>query len=102
MGDLGSIPGLGRFPGRGHGNPLQYTCLEDLHGQSSLVGYSPWGRKELDITDGLSTAQLVNTSKGMDLKGCGKCRVCKSCDAEMRWKMMASLSCLESVWGQGM
>ena len=27
MGDLGSIPGLGRFPGGGHGNPLQYSCL---------------------------------------------------------------------------
>ena len=30
MGDLGSIPGLGRFPGGGHGNPLQYSCLENL------------------------------------------------------------------------
>ena len=28
MGDLGSIPGLGRSPGGGHGNPLQYSCLE--------------------------------------------------------------------------
>ena len=27
-GDLGSIPGSGRYPGRGHGNPLQYSCLE--------------------------------------------------------------------------
>ena len=29
VGDLGSIPGLGRFPGGGHGNPLQYSCLEN-------------------------------------------------------------------------
>ena len=29
VGDLGSIPGLGRYPGRGHGNPLQYSCLEN-------------------------------------------------------------------------
>ena len=29
-GDLGSIPGLGRFPGEGNGNPLQYSCLENL------------------------------------------------------------------------
>ena len=29
LGDLGSIPGLGRYPGRGHGNPLQYSCLEN-------------------------------------------------------------------------
>ena len=38
--DMGLIPGLGRSPGRGHGNPLQYFCLEN-HGQRSLVGYSP-------------------------------------------------------------
>ena len=29
LGDLGSIPGLGRFPGAGNGNPLQYSCLEN-------------------------------------------------------------------------
>ena len=44
-GDLDLIPGLGRSPGRGHGNPLQYSCLENPHGQRSLVCYSPWGRK---------------------------------------------------------
>ena len=49
-GDLGSIPGLGRSPGRGHGNPLQYSCLENPHGQRSLPGYSPWGCKELGTT----------------------------------------------------
>ena len=53
-GDLGSIPGLGRSPGGGHGNPLQYSCLENLHGQRSLVGYSQWGSKELDMTEQLS------------------------------------------------
>ena len=36
MGDLGSIPGLGRSPGEGHGNPLQYSCLENPHGENSL------------------------------------------------------------------
>ena len=41
VGALGSIPGLGRFPGGGHGNPIQYSCLENPHGQRSLVGYSP-------------------------------------------------------------
>ena len=43
VGNLGSIPGLGRSPGGGHGNPLQYSCLENTHGQRSLVGYNPWG-----------------------------------------------------------
>ena len=36
--DLDSIPGLGRFPGDGNGNPLPYSCLEKSHGQRSLVG----------------------------------------------------------------
>ena len=49
-GDLGSIPGLGRFPGGGHDNPLQYSFLEDPHGQRSLAGYSPWGHKESAMT----------------------------------------------------
>ena len=39
VGDLGSIPGLGRSAGGGHGNPLQYSCLENPHGQRSLVHY---------------------------------------------------------------
>ena len=60
VGDLGLIPGLGRFPGGGHGNPLQYSCLENPHGQRSLAGYSPWGCKELDMTERLSTAQFAN------------------------------------------
>ena len=51
VGDLGLIPGLGRFPGGGQGNPLQYSCLEDPHGQRSLVDYSPWGHKELNLTE---------------------------------------------------
>ena len=44
-GDLDSIPGLGRSPGGGHGNPLQYSCLKNPHGQRSLAGYSPWVAK---------------------------------------------------------
>ena len=49
-GDLGSIPGLGRSPGEGNGNSLQYSCLEKSHGQRSLAGYRPWGCKESDMT----------------------------------------------------
>ena len=51
VGDLSSTSGLGKTPGGGHGNPLQYSCLENPHGQRSLVGYSPWGHKELDMTE---------------------------------------------------
>ena len=55
VGDLGSIPGLGRFPGEGNSNPLQYFGLENPHGQRSLAGYSPWVHKESDTTERLST-----------------------------------------------
>ena len=44
--DLGSIPGLGRSPGEGNGNPLQYSCLENPMDWRSLVGYSLRGHKE--------------------------------------------------------
>ena len=54
-GDLGSISGLGRSPGGEHGSPHQYSCLENPHRQKSLVGYSPCGHKELDMTEQLST-----------------------------------------------
>ena len=52
-GDLGLIPGLGRVPGEGHGNPAQYSCLENPHGQRSLAGCSPWGHKESDTSEPL-------------------------------------------------
>ena len=44
-GDLGSIRGLGRSPGGGHGNPFQYSCLENPHGQRSLAAYSLSGHR---------------------------------------------------------
>ena len=40
-GDWGSFPGSGRSPGKGIGSPLQYSCLDNPHGQRSLAGYSP-------------------------------------------------------------
>ena len=49
--DPSSGPGWGRSPGGGHGNPLQYSCLENPHGQRSLAGYSPQGCKESDTTE---------------------------------------------------
>ena len=52
-GDAGSIPGSGRSPGEGNGNPLQYSCLENpmnpMNEQKSLLG--PLGCKELDMTE---------------------------------------------------
>ena len=60
-GDLGSVPGLGRSPGGGHWQPTPIFLPGESYGQRSLVGYSPWGPKELDTTDRPSTAQHMNT-----------------------------------------
>ena len=49
--DLGSVPESRRSPGGGNGNPLQYSCLENPHGQRSLAGYSPWDCKEWDTAE---------------------------------------------------
>ena len=50
----GFEPWVGKAPGGGHGNPLQCSFLENLHGQRSLAGYSPWGHKALDMTEQLN------------------------------------------------
>ena len=50
-GDTGLIPVSGRSPGGGHGNLIPVSLS---HGQRSLVGHSPWGCKELDMTEGLT------------------------------------------------
>ena len=49
-GESGSIPGLGRSPGEGKGNPIQYSCLENSMDRGAWR-YSTWGRKELDTTE---------------------------------------------------
>ena len=63
VGALDSVPGLGRSPGEGNGNPLLYSCLENLVTHSSVLAwripwteepgrlYSPWGHKESDTIE---------------------------------------------------
>ena len=58
-GDSHSVPGSGRSPGGGHSNVLQYSCLENPHGQRNLGGYGPRGLKELDTTE--ATYYIVHT-----------------------------------------
>ena len=62
--DGGSILGLGRSPGGGHGNSLQYSCLENPMDNRSLAGYSPWNCKEPDMTESIEDAcRLLRTSR---------------------------------------
>ena len=53
LSDGSSVPGLGRSPERGHGNALQYSCLESpmARGDQQATVYSPWGCTELDMTE---------------------------------------------------
>ena len=67
--DVGSVPGVGRSPGGGHGYPLQYSCLENPHGQRSLVDYSPWGHKESDMTERLLLLKSDNNPRTHQLMG---------------------------------
>ena len=60
VGDKGSIPGSGRSPGEGHGNPLQYFLPGESHGQRSLVGCSPWGCEQSDTTEQLDFHFLLS------------------------------------------
>ena len=57
-GDVGSIPGLERFPGGRHGNPLQFLLPGESPWTEGPGGYSQWGHKESDMTERPSTAQV--------------------------------------------
>ena len=63
-GDPSSIPGLGRAPGEGTGNPLQYSCLENSMDWNCL-GCSPWDYKDSDMTERLTLSlfTLYKTDK---------------------------------------
>ena len=58
-GDPGSIPGLGKSAREGNGNPIPGFLPGEFHGQRSLAGYSPWGRKESDTTERLTHMMRV-------------------------------------------
>ena len=67
VGDPGLIPGSGRSPGEGNGNPLQYSWLENpMHRVACWVN-SPWGHKELDTTEGHTTNVKVSTHNPVEI-----------------------------------
>ena len=53
--DAGLFPGFGRSPGGRNDNPLQDSCLENSTSREAWLGYSLWGHRGLDMTEGLST-----------------------------------------------
>ena len=56
--DAGWIPGSGRSPGIGNGKPTPVFLIGKFHGQRSLAGYSPWGCRELDMTEELNMIRV--------------------------------------------
>ena len=60
-GDVGLIPGSGRSPGEGNGSPLQCSCLENPMDRGAWWANSPWGHKESDTTEQLSTHAKKST-----------------------------------------
>ena len=56
--DMGSIPGLGRYPGIGNGHPLRCSCLENSMQRASWQSTVHWGHKESDTTERLSTSKF--------------------------------------------
>ena len=65
----GSLPRLGRPPGKGNGYPLQCFLPGEFHGQRSLVVYSPWDLKKLDTTEQLILFMSINIKYFSKLPG---------------------------------
>ena len=62
-GNPGLIPGLGRYPGEGNGNPTPVFLPGEFQGQRSLAGYSSQGHKELDETERLALLLILYHAK---------------------------------------
>ena len=93
-------PGLGRSPGGGSGNPLQYSFLENPHGQRSLAGYSSQGHKESDTTEWL-THMHVHICQLFFLfsEACGEINH-RLVRRRMKWQMRWSLVLMATISGQ--
>ena len=98
--DTGFIPGLGRPPGEGHGNALQYFCLESPHRQRSLEGYSSRVTKSWTQLKRLSThAQgfghlipgLSSHSLGSARGGCNTMSIASACCCDVLYQVIAVL-----------
>ena len=63
--DMGSIPASGRSPGEWNNNPFWYSCLENSM-QRTLVGYSQWSGKEMDMTNQLNRYTQEYIMTGFD------------------------------------
>ena len=96
-GDMGSISGLGRSPGRGHDNHSSILTWRNPHGQRSLAGYSPWDCKQSDTTEWLSRASMHHQFNGHEfgqtlgdgegLEGWTCCSLWGCKESDMSWRL---------------
>ena len=63
-GDPGSIPGSGRSPGEGNGNPLEYSCLENSMDRGAWWACRVTIEQESDMTEGYFFLSVLSTSSG--------------------------------------
>ena len=99
VGDLGSIPGLGKIPREGKGYPLQYSGLEN-----SMDCYSPWGCKELDMTEWLSLTDCASLRlvKNLPVNAGNESLIPGHTDPqEKEMATPTQYSCLENPWTWG-
>ena len=68
VGDPGLLPGLGRSPGEGNGNPFWYSCLENPMYRGAWRATSPWGHRESDTTEQLTLSLYAYTCLLSSLK----------------------------------
>ena len=66
--DVGLIPGSGRSPGGGNGNPLQYSCLENPTDRRAWWATAYGGAKELDMSELLNNNNSIFTSPGLNVR----------------------------------
>ena len=81
--DIGLIPRSGRTPGKGSGNPLQYSCLENSMDRKNLAGYSLWGHRAGHDWARTHTQSLLKAGKSENRAG-WQARVCRSLKAVCR------------------
>ena len=72
VGDLGSMPGLGRFPGEGNGNPLQYSCLENPMDGGAWCRLLSMGSQEMATHSSVLAWRIPGTEEpgGLQSMGC--------------------------------
>ena len=90
--EMDLVPGLGRSPRGGNGNPCRYSCLENPQGQRSLAGYSPWARKSQTR---LKQLNMHACNKMKSLGGSGESMSEQSCVKFSKWiKYFSMVICI--------